>query len=307
MSEKCLLTQQDVSNLAASAAAEIDHIVSRRRDKNVYLYGIPRGGIPAMYAIAARLRCAYKIVDSPESANFFIDDLLDSGETMRTFSDRYPNRVFVTLIDKKSDLDYIGKWIVFPWEKSLEGPAETIEDNIRRIMEFIGEDVSREGLQETPARVAKAMAHWYRGYDQDPKDVLKVFEDGAEGCDEMVVVEDIPFFSHCEHHMAPIFGTATIGYIPNGKIIGLSKIPRLLDVFARRMQVQERLTNQVANALREHLQPLGCGVVIRARHFCMESRGIEKIGSSTITSAMHGVFKDQPSTRAEFLALARKG
>lgn len=175
------------------------------------------------------------------------------------------------------------------------------------LLEFIGEDPQREGLLDTPARVIKAMKHWFKGYDQDPADVLKVFQDGAEGCDEMVVIEDIPFFSHCEHHMAPIFGTATIGYIPDGKIIGLSKIPRLLEIFARRMQVQERLTNQVAEALMKHLEPLGCGVMIRARHFCMESRGIEKIGSSTITTALRGVFKEQLATRNEFLAVARKG
>jgi GTP cyclohydrolase I len=135
--------------------------------------------------------------------------------------------------------------------------------------------------------------------------VLKVFEDGAEGCDEMVVVKDIPFYSKCEHHMADIFGTATIAYVPNGKIVGLSKLNRLLDIYARRLQVQERLTAQVADALMEHLQPKGSAVLIKARHMCMESRGVRQQGHHTITSALRGVFKTESATRAEFMALAR--
>ncbi|MBG89547.1 MAG: GTP cyclohydrolase I FolE [Verrucomicrobiales bacterium] len=162
----------------------------------------------------------------------------------------------------------------------------------------------REGLQETPKRYAKAMAHWFSGYGADIADILKVFEDGADNYDQMVVVKDIPIYSHCEHHIAPIFGTATIAYIPNGKIVGLSKLSRLADAFARRLQVQERLTTQIADALQEHLEPLGVGVLIRARHMCMESRGICQQGHHTITTALHGVIKDEPETRAEFMSLA---
>lgn len=162
----------------------------------------------------------------------------------------------------------------------------------------------REGLQETPDRVAKAWEFWTSGYSKDPAEVLKTFEDGAEGVDEMVVVKDIPFYSHCEHHMAPIFGTATIGYLPDKRIVGLSKLSRLLEVFARRLQVQERLTCQVADSLMQHLQPKGAAVVIKARHMCMESRGVCQQGHHTVTSALRGVFKDEPETRAEFLRLA---
>jgi len=162
----------------------------------------------------------------------------------------------------------------------------------------------REGLQETPKRYAKAMAHWFGGYAVDIADILKVFEDGADNYDEMVVVKDIPIYSHCEHHIAPIIGTATIAYIPNGKIVGLSKLSRLADAFARRLQVQERLTTQIADALEEHLQPLGVGVLIRARHMCMESRGISQQGHHTITTALRGVIKEQTETRSEFLSLA---
>ena len=162
----------------------------------------------------------------------------------------------------------------------------------------------REGLQDTPSRVAKAWEFWTSGYGRDVADVLKTFEDGAEGVDEMVLVKDIPFYTHCEHHMAPFFGTATIGYIPNGKVVGLSKLSRVLDIFARRLQVQERLTCQVADALMQHLQPKGAAVLVRARHLCMESRGVCQQGHHTTTSALRGVFKEQPEVRAEFLQLA---
>lgn len=162
----------------------------------------------------------------------------------------------------------------------------------------------REGLQETPNRVAKAMSHWFSGYDVNIPELLKVFEDGAENYDQMVIVKDIPIYSKCEHHMADIFGTATIAYIPNGKIVGLSKLSRLADAFARRLQVQERLTANIADAIQEHLNPVGVGVMIKARHMCMESRGICQQGHHTITTALHGVLKDEPAARMEFITLA---
>tara|TARA_B100000700_G_scaffold331816_1_gene469560 strand:+ start:28690 stop:29268 length:579 start_codon:yes stop_codon:yes gene_type:complete len=163
----------------------------------------------------------------------------------------------------------------------------------------------REGLVETPDRVAKAMAHWFGGYDMDAGDILKTFEDGAEGYDQMIAVVDIPFYSKCEHHMADIFGTATVAYIPNGKIVGLSKLSRLVDMYARRLQVQERLTNQIADSLQEHLDPIGVGVHIKARHMCMESRGICQQGHHTVTTALKGAIKDEGRTRAEFLNLGK--
>jgi GTP cyclohydrolase I len=177
---------------------------------------------------------------------------------------------------------------------------------IQQLLEHIGEDIYRGGLLETPKRVLKAWSDWTSGYSVDPASVLKVFEDGAENYDQMIVVKDIPFYSHCEHHMAPFFGTATIAYIPDGKIVGLSKLSRLLDVFAKRLQVQERLTAQVADSLIEHLDAKGAGVVIKARHMCMESRGVCKQGHHTVTSALRGVIKDEADTRAEFLSLAHQ-
>lgn len=177
---------------------------------------------------------------------------------------------------------------------------------VELLKEVIGENPSRGGLLETPKRVVEAWKDWTAGYHMKAADILKVFEDGAEGCDEMVVVRNIPIYSHCEHHLAAIFGTATIGYLPNGKIVGLSKLNRLADMFARRLQVQERMTNQIADALMQHLGPLGCGVVVTARHMCMESRGVKQ-GSTTVTSALRGNFKADPTVRAEFLALAHNG
>lgn len=166
------------------------------------------------------------------------------------------------------------------------------------------EDSEREGLEETPARVVKAWKHWTSGYDVDISSLLKVFKDGAENYDSMVIVKDIPIYSKCEHHLADIFGTASIAYIPNGKVVGLSKLSRLADAFARRLQVQERLTVQIADALEEHLQPVGVGVLIRARHMCMESRGLCQQGHHTITNALRGALRTEAATRAEFMRLA---
>jgi GTP cyclohydrolase I len=176
---------------------------------------------------------------------------------------------------------------------------------IRKLIEFIGEDPNREGLKETPSRVLKAYKEWCSGYNKDPAEILKCFEDGSEGVDEMVIEKDLPFYSLCEHHFAPFFGTITIAYIPDRKIVGLSKLDRLADIFARRLQVQERLTNQIADALQSHLNPKGVGVVVKARHLCMESRGVQKQGQHTITSALRGVIKEKPEARAEFLEFTR--
>lgn len=175
----------------------------------------------------------------------------------------------------------------------------------RRLLASLGEDPDRPGLKETPARVARAWKHWTAGYAQDPAEVLKVFEDGAEQYNELIVVRGIPVYSHCEHHLAPFFGAATIGYVPNGKIVGLSKLTRLVDCFSRRLQVQERMTSQIADALMTHLEPKAVGVVVRCRHLCMESRGIRTPGEETITSAMLGELQPNLAMRTEFLALAR--
>lgn len=178
------------------------------------------------------------------------------------------------------------------------------ENTIAQLLYQIIGELPREGLAETPARVVKAWHEWTSGYGVDIESLMKVFEDGADGYDQMVIVKDIPIYSKCEHHLADIFGTATIAYIPDGRIVGLSKLSRVADAFARRLQVQERLTSQIANALDEYLKPKGVGVIIKARHMCMESRGLCQQGHHTITSALRGVLKDDPTARAEFMALA---
>ena len=176
---------------------------------------------------------------------------------------------------------------------------------VRRQLELLGENANREGLLKTPERVAKSLAWLTRGYHEDVRDVVgdAVFEETHES---MVMVRDIEMYSLCEHHMLPFFGQVHIAYIPAGKIVGLSKLPRIVEVFARRLQVQERLTEQVAEAIEEILQPRGVGVVIEAAHLCMMMRGVEKQNSKTITSALRGQFRECPMTRDEFLRLAHQ-
>jgi GTP cyclohydrolase I len=180
------------------------------------------------------------------------------------------------------------------------------EDLVRRELQLLGEDPDREGLRATPARVAKALKWMTQGYKSTAKEVVGtgIFE---EAHDNMIMVRDIELYSMCEHHMLPFFGKAHVAYIPNGRIVGLSKIPRIVDVYARRLQVQERLTEQIAEGLCSVLQPIGVGVVIEAYHLCMMMRGVQKQNSKTITSALRGVFRDDAKTRDEFLRLAHNG
>jgi len=178
-------------------------------------------------------------------------------------------------------------------------------DDWRRLLVSLGEDPERQGLVETPDRVGKAWAHWTRGYREDPAAILKTFEDGSEHYNELIVVRQIPVYSHCEHHLAPFFGHAAVGYLPKGRIVGLSKLTRLVHAFAARLQVQERLTQQIAESLLTHLQPTAVGVIVRCRHMCMESRGIAVPGEETVTSAMLGDLQHNAALRHEFLALTR--
>ncbi|MBI5816581.1 MAG: GTP cyclohydrolase I FolE [Nitrospinae bacterium] len=180
-----------------------------------------------------------------------------------------------------------------------------MQEIIRKMLAQLGEDPFREGLIKTPERVEKSLHHLTSGYRMDVDNIMKgaIF---TEDCDEMVIVKDIDMFSLCEHHMLPFYGKAHVAYIPDGKIIGLSKIPRVVEAFSRRLQVQERLTNQIATALDKNLRPKGVGVVIEALHLCMAMRGVEKQNSVTVTSAMLGSFKNDPRTRQEFLSLIGK-
>jgi GTP cyclohydrolase IA len=182
----------------------------------------------------------------------------------------------------------------------------TTQELYRELLVRIGEDPTRDGLLDTPERMEKSMAFLTRGYAMDVKTVLHdaLFE---VDYDEMVIVKDVEFFSLCEHHLLPFFGKAHIAYVPQGKVIGLSKVPRVVDVFARRLQVQERLTTQIADAIADAIDPQGVAVILEAQHLCMMMRGVEKQHSATVTSAMRGVFKTQLQTRDEFLSLVRRG
>lgn len=268
------------------------------------VYGVPRGGVIPAAMLATRL--GLPVLDTYSPQTLIVDDIIDSGKTRK----RYPkSSTFVSIANKTRDLNpestwggiYVpyGDWVVFPWEnaKNETGP----EDSIRRVLQYIGEDPDREGLIETPKRVLKAFTELTAGYQEDAGVHLsKLFD---ETSDQMVVSSGIEFVSLCEHHMLPFIGTATVGYLPGDKVVGLSKLARTVDVFARRLQVQERLTGQIADALVEHLQPEGCGVIVRAKHQCQGIRGAQKRDAMMTTSALRGAFLDDPKMRSEFLSL----
>lgn len=194
----------------------------------------------------------------------------------------------------------------------MNKPTTTVTDeqamaHVKGLLEFIGEDVNREGLQKTPYRVINAMRDYFAGYDQDPKQFLERTFSEVCGYNELVIVSDIELHSHCEHHMVPFVGKAHVAYIPDGKVLGLSKIARVVDAFAKRLQVQEKLTAQIADAIQDAIAPQGVAVILKCKHFCMCYRGVKKPGSWTTTSKLHGVFMDNPATRMELFTLLSMG
>ena len=188
------------------------------------------------------------------------------------------------------------------------GPARPsraeAETAIRTLIRWAGDDPDREGLRATPARVARAYEEWFAGYNDDPREYLKRTFEETGGYDEVVVLRDIRFESHCEHHMAPIIGRVHIGYLPRNRVVGISKLARLVDVYAKRLQIQEKMTAQIANTINEVLKPQGVGVIIKATHHCMTTRGVHKPGTDLVTSRMLGCFRDNALTRQEFLGMA---
>ena len=252
--------------------------------KNTKYYGVPRGG-----QIVAGM--TGNAVDDIESADIIIDDLIDSGATEERY--KQYKKPFIALIDKRKELQ--GEWLVFPWEAKEDDSQETVEDNVKRLLQYFGEDVNREGLKETPKRFVK----FFTEFLNPPKWNCTTFE--GEGYDEMIVQTNIPFHSLCEHHIAPFFGTGTIAYIPNKRIVGLSKLARTLETYSRRLQNQERITIQVAEFLWKELEPKGVAVQITAKHMCMEMRGVKKHDTHTTTTKLLGIFKEDASARAEFL------
>ena len=258
--------------------------VTKGFSKDTKYYGVPRGG-----QIIAGMTS--RAVDKIEDADVIIDDLIDSGATYERYK-KY-NKPFVALIDKRKELQ--GEWLVFPWEAKEGDTEETVEDNVTRLLQYFGEDVNREGLQETPKRFVK----FFKEFLSPPDWNCTSFE--GEGYDEMIVQTNIPFHSLCEHHIAPFFGTGTIGYIPNKRIVGLSKLARTLETYSRRLQNQERITTQVAEFLWNELEPKGVAVQITAKHMCMEMRGVKKHDTWTTTTKLLGIFKEDFNARNEFL------
>tara|TARA_R100000808_G_scaffold6135_3_gene18395 strand:+ start:4503 stop:5348 length:846 start_codon:yes stop_codon:yes gene_type:complete len=275
------LTWQDVEN-------RIEYFLDRCEGKAIY--GIPRGGKVVEGLIT--LMTTATVAKSPEEADLIIDDIVDSGRTVDEWS-KYGVPI-LCLYNKIRDFE--NEWVVFPWEES--GEAD-IAESVTRIIEYIGEDVGSNGLVETPERVVKSWSELYAGYNQDPQELLKWFKDDT---DEMVIARDIEFYSMCEHHMLPFYGKAYVGYIPNGQVLGISKIARIVDCYARRLQIQERITRQIGEAI-ETGGVLGVGVVLKGKHHCMMSRGVGKQNSDIVTSYMSGVLRDKPEARAEFMGL----
>jgi GTP cyclohydrolase I len=186
----------------------------------------------------------------------------------------------------------------------IERPTrKQAEDAVRTLLRWAGDDPNREGLLGTPERVARAYEEWFSGYGEDPRELLQRTFEEIEGYDEMVVLKDIRFESHCEHHMAAIIGRAHVGYLPSKRVVGISKLARLVEVYAKRFTIQEKMTSQIANMLDEVLQPKGVAVIVDASHQCMTTRGVHKTGVSMVTSRMLGAFRDDPSTRREFLSV----
>lgn len=298
MSEQFFVTMAQVETAA-------ERVAWLARGRPLKIYGVPRGGIPAAFAVSKYT--GGTVIDNPAQADLIVDDIYGSGATRARYQERYAHIPFEVLFDKRKS-EWAGRWLVLPWEVGDTDSSAT--DIVSRLLEYIGEDPTREGLRETPQRVLKAWKEWATGYDQDPANILKSFEDGARDCNELVIVHNIPVVSKCEHHLADVIGHAHVGYIPSGRIVGLSKLARLVDVYARRLQVQERMTIQVANALMEHLQPLGVGVLVRAAHACISTRGVKIHGSVTTTSAMRGALLEQSAARKEFIdlcAMAERG
>ncbi|WP_233810379.1 GTP cyclohydrolase I FolE [Paraburkholderia sp. HP33-1] len=188
-------------------------------------------------------------------------------------------------------------------ETSLRPTRDQAEEAVRTLIRWAGDDPDREGLMQTPARVARAYREFFSGYESDPMQILATTFSEVDGYDEMVVLKDIRFESYCEHHMVPIIGRAHVAYLPEHRVVGISKLARLVDVYAKRLQIQEKMTVQIADALNTVLQPKGVAVILEAAHQCMSTRGVHKPGASLVTSRMLGAFRDDPSTRREFLSI----
>jgi len=300
--------------------ADVDHLVDLIQASPLPIegiYGVPQGGVPLAMALAQELSLPLVGFESegkliiPRSITepsrvLIVDDVIDSGKTFSRFNPAHPRACLHKKEGCTADVNFCAHfntkgWVTYWWEGTDEN--RSVEDIVLRQLQFLGEDVSREGLQDTPSRVVKSWKTLFNGYHQDPESVMTTFTDGA--CDEMVILKDIEFYSTCEHHMLPFCGKAHIAYIPDGKVIGVSKLARLLDIFAHRLQIQERIGTQVTDALTKYLAPKGAACIIEAQHLCMKARGVRKQDSVMITSSLTGAFREKPEAKAELMGLIR--
>lgn len=293
------LTWEDVEQ-------QVKAIAERHADKQYTgVYGIPQGGAPIAILVSNLLDLT--ILDEPEAGCLVVDDLIDSGATAQRVLAKHSQVTFDAAYRKPwspkdiaPEAEIKTDWVNFPWERDSGEP----QDAIVRLLQHIGEDPTREGLLDTPKRVLKAFKEMTDGYNADIQSILGTTFDVGD-VDEMIVVTGIDFVSLCEHHMLPFTGTATVAYIPNGRVVGLSKIPRIVEAFSHRLQVQERLTRQITTALDEHLGTQGSACLITSGHACMGHRGVKKPNAKMTTSSLTGIFKADSETRNEFLMLAK--
>jgi GTP cyclohydrolase I len=273
-------------------------------EKYTCIHGVPKGGIPLAVALSREL--GLRLSSHKSSYPFevlVVDDVVDSGTTRQKFH----QHDFACLHWKKVAVApptfavhaNVDKWIQYWWE----GEEKPAEDAVIRLLEIIGENPKRQGLLETPKRVLASYEKIFGGYMVDPADLVKTFD--KESYDQMVLLKNIEVYSMCEHHMLPFIGKAHVAYIPRHKVIGISKLARIVEAYSRRLQIQERLTDQITECLIENLQPFGAACVIEAEHLCMRMRGVEKQNSVMVTSSLKGVFLEKPAAREEFMRLTQ--
>lgn len=296
MVEKVFVSLEKFNNLCRKMCHRIN------ATKYKYVFGVPRGGLLVAQYVVTHISGLTQ-VDSLEGINpknvLIVDDLIDSGKT----KEKYPLYDFIVLINKQTDEEFKGKWIEFFYEKTDIDD----EDIVTRMLERIGEDPTRQGLKDTPKRVVKMWNEIFRGYDESQKPKITIFDNNDDGLvyDEMIV-DSGNYYSHCEHHMVPFFGKYVFAYIPNKKILGISKVARIVDFYSARLQVQERLTTQIVDEIAKAVEPKGIALFMQGEHLCKSMRGVKKKGVMK-TVCVRGVFREDPKARAEFLTLVANG
>lgn len=306
--EKLFLTNRDCRIAAELMAARI----GKEWPRAFHVYGVPRGGIPVAYLLSGDFTSRPRLVlaNHPDEADIIVDDIVDSGKTRDRYRAHYPDKPFLDLVSFLEVNRQPGQWVVFPWEQGEQGEDSSADDIVVRLLQYVGEDPNRPGLVDTPRRVLKAWKEMTVGYGQNPEEILG--RQFPSNYDELITSTWIPFISVCEHHLLPFHGVAHVGYIPSeavheghGSVVGLSKLSRLVHCFANRLQIQEEMTKQIAEAINTVLRPRGVGVVIQAKHMCMACRGVKDSNSVMGTNVMLGALRTNPAARQEFLEMIK--